>query len=369
MFADGAQCGNTTRDPSGMCHVNHRSSPPAPRASPAARSADGGYGTAGPQAAEAPHRLEGELCSRKREPTARQRRLKEQLERLFSADNFQRYLKARSRMHNYSWNNALGIFFQRPDATLVLPRTKWEKLGRTIKDDAEPIFVVVPRFSRRRAKGGESPGEGSDETEPGPPELVGFRMDANTVIFDIADTEGADIDDDGIDVTDVVGAPPPDDLDIGAVTGRLEGVAAARGLTVEYRDLPAGYGGYWDPDTDRIVVSTEGDAINRAHVLAHELAHAHDPVLRKDPSAYRHHAGTDNPRGDAEFVAESAACMVMDLYGVDTSEASARYMLQWRPKRAREAKNVWERADAAFMAILDAMNADGDGAAEMADAA
>ena len=60
-------------------------------------------------------------------------RLTQAVESIVSGDEWKRMLKVASKFHNYSFNNQLLIFLQRPDATHVAGFNRWRSLGRTVR--------------------------------------------------------------------------------------------------------------------------------------------------------------------------------------------------------------------------------------------
>jgi hypothetical protein len=50
-----------------------------------------------------------------------------------SGDDWKRMLSVAAKFHNYSFNNQLMIFLQRPDATRVAGFNRWKSLGRFVK--------------------------------------------------------------------------------------------------------------------------------------------------------------------------------------------------------------------------------------------
>ncbi len=75
-------------------------------------------------------------------------KFKEGLKELMKSERVQDLLKVRNLSYNYSLYNTFLILTQRPELAesgeLVLPRYKWEKLGRHISKDAQPIWIWRP---------------------------------------------------------------------------------------------------------------------------------------------------------------------------------------------------------------------------------
>ena len=76
-------------------------------------------------------------------------RLSEQLARGYS-DGFKQFLTFMSRFHQYSWNNALLIRLQRPNATIVGGLKRWNELGYQVRKGETGIFIWAPLLEDRR---------------------------------------------------------------------------------------------------------------------------------------------------------------------------------------------------------------------------
>ena len=65
------------------------------------------------------------------------------------SETLERFLESLARFHNYSFNNALLIALQRPDATRVAGFHAWRKFGRFVKKGEHGIAIFAP-MSRRK---------------------------------------------------------------------------------------------------------------------------------------------------------------------------------------------------------------------------
>ena len=70
-------------------------------------------------------------------------RLSDQLARGYS-DGFKQFLTFMSRFHQYSWNNALLIQLQRPNATIVGGLRHWNQMGYQVRKGESGIFIWCP---------------------------------------------------------------------------------------------------------------------------------------------------------------------------------------------------------------------------------
>jgi len=87
--------------------------------------------------------------------------------------------------------------------------------------------------------------------------------------------------------------------------------------------------GYYSPRRRQIVLDHSLEGIQATKTLCHETAHF----------VADHLPGGVNRR-DAETVAESAAFVVLQRYGIDTSEYSFPYVARWAEEREMLTKNL-----------------------------
>ena len=71
-------------------------------------------------------------------------RLTQAVESIVSGADWQRMLKIASKFHNYSFNNQLLIFLQRPEASHVAGFNRWKSLGRMVKKGEKGIAILAP---------------------------------------------------------------------------------------------------------------------------------------------------------------------------------------------------------------------------------
>lgn len=96
---------------------------------------------------------------------------------LLDSEAWQAALKFKTKFHSYSFNNALLIYLQRPDATLVAGYRRWQELGRQVRKGETSLAVLAPIMRRGEEVAGEK------ETQ-----VVGFR---SARVFDVSQTDGS----------------------------------------------------------------------------------------------------------------------------------------------------------------------------------
>ncbi len=62
----------------------------------------------------------------------------------YTPEKWQAYLEMQTVLYEYSEKNKEKIYEQRPDATMVMSKTSWADIGRTVATDAEAIKVLRP---------------------------------------------------------------------------------------------------------------------------------------------------------------------------------------------------------------------------------
>ena len=100
------------------------------------------------------------------------------------------YLAAMARFHSYSFGNIMSIARQRPTATRVAGFHTWKELGRFVKRGEKGIQILAPMVGQRRRKDDADRNRTQDDNGKPAPVLIGFRA---VYVFDVAQTEGADL--------------------------------------------------------------------------------------------------------------------------------------------------------------------------------
>jgi len=284
-------------------------------------------------------------------------KVKENVVRIQSSEEFRNYLIAMSRFHNYSWNNQLLIWIQNPTAIHVAGFYTWKDLGRMVKTGEKGIAILAPlgptaatTFTRvtdnavwairKGKKGWEIVDEQGNVIQS---DFGSFRTAASNLkgrgfverreilstnnfkvvhVFDISQTEGKPLPE--FEVPSLTGDANPE------LMQAVLDVAAGRGVTVSFEsktDQPSDIKGFFRAP-DFIWVRPEEAPAQRLKTLLHEFAHFHtQSVMRID-------------RSDAETIAESAACVVGAYYGFDTGVRSFPYIALWAKDEKRLKSNL-----------------------------
>lgn len=216
---------------------------------------------------------------------------------LLDSRAWQDALRFKARFHRYSFSNALLIYLQRPDASLVAGYKRWQKLGRQVRKGEQSTAILAPIMRRP---------EGEEEKR-----VVGFR---SARVFDVLQTDGAPLPE----------VPQPalltdDGEAVRAALVKAEALAIAKGFPVRYGDLRGTALGSFSVTKRVIKVRDDLPPLQTLKTLVHELAHA---LMHADPTA-------DEQRHLVELEAESCAFLVLHDLGLDTSRYTFPYLANW----------------------------------------
>lgn len=245
------------------------------------------------------------------------------IDAILTGEQFAAYLRTLARFHSYSFGNALLIQLQRPDSTQVAGFKKWQELGRQVRKGETGIKILVPHISRRKTSGEDQSieGERESENEPlrGPGIIRGFGVGT---VFDVSQTDGPPLPE-----------PPPVEMVDGAseigmrLYVDLVDSLSEQGIPVQRAETGRANGSF-DPLRKRIAIGFHIDGDQATKTLTHEVAHA----------VAGHTSGMNSQ--DVETVAESAAYVVLNHYGIDSSGYSFGYVASWAQDKAVFKRNL-----------------------------
>lgn len=206
------------------------------------------------------------------------------------------YFRFMATFRNYSMGNQILIYSQRPSATLVKGFRGWNQYGRYVRKGEKGLMILAPLVGKSKPREGEL--EKSTESR-----IFGFRA---TYVFDVSQTDGQPLPDEGIQETK--GDP-------GLYSDRLRQFATARNIVL--KEVGADELGTALGSSSGGTIKLKSDLEKAASfaVLAHEVAHE---ILHQG-EARRERRTTTNQR---ELEAESVAFIVCTTIGLDHSGAS-----------------------------------------------
>lgn len=96
------------------------------------------------------------LPSEKKEPKEQlQEQLQQGIKNVLDSDNFKSWLDTSSKLflNNYSFNNAMLVYCQKPDATHTMGYEQWKEYGRNVAQGAKGIKIFVPIIAYEKKDG------------------------------------------------------------------------------------------------------------------------------------------------------------------------------------------------------------------------
>ena len=251
------------------------------------------------------------------------------------------YLGAMARFHKYSFGNILAIARQRPTASHVAGIRAWNELGRFVKRGEKGIQILAPMIGYRRRRDEAEQEQTTNQDAKPAPMLIGFRA---VYVFDIGQTEGADLPEFDRTITG----------EVGGQRDRLIAFLAAQNIKLEFNEkiapaLGVSYGG-------KIVILPGQSKAEEFTTLVHETAHE---LLHR---AERRTFTTQTIR---ETEAEAVAFIVGQAVGLEMGTASSDYIQMYAGNAAllAESLEVIQRTSAVILAAVET-----DDAAQEAEA-
>jgi antirestriction protein ArdC len=240
------------------------------------------------------------------------------------------YLNAMARFHSYSFGNILQIARQRPTATRVAGIRAWNELGRFVRKGERGIQILAPMIGYRRNRK-DAADEQQQESKP-QPMLIGFR---SVYVFDIAQTEGADLPEFEHSITG----------EVGGHRDRLIDFLNQQNIALEFNEkiapaLGVSYGG-------KIALLPGQSKAEEFTTLVHEAAHE---LLHK---AERRTMTTATVR---ETEAEAVAFIVGQAVGLEMGTASSDYIQMYAGNAAllAESLEIIQRTSAVILTAIRA---------------
>jgi len=241
-----------------------------------------------------------------------------------------------ARFHAYSFGNILSIARQRPTATRVAGFHAWKELGRFVKRGEKGIQILAPMVGQRHRKDDADRNRAHDDNGKPAPVLIGFRA---VYVFDVAQTEGADLPEFEHSITG----------EVGEHRDRLIAFLDSQNITLEYTEniapaLGVSYGG-------KIAIlpgqSPAETLVCLVHETAHELLHKSDRRIMTTATV-------------RETEAEAVAFIVGQSIGLEMGRASSDYIQMYAGNAALLAESL-EAIQRTSAVILDAITKEPSG--------
>ncbi len=274
--------------------------------------------------------------------------LQEGVKSLFDSDKYREYLQAMAKFHNYSFNNSLLIWAQRPDASAVCGYRGWQtKFGRTVNPGAKGIMIYEPASYKRTLRevvtdeNGDPilDKDGNKVTQPVERTFPTFKVG---YVFAYEDTTGKPL-------PSIVSILDQDVDNYDTLMNALQTVSPA---PIRFEPVPGTANGYYDLVKREICVDSSLPQMQKLKTSIHEIAHGllHDKVTGEDPLATQR---------DMEVSAESVAFVVCSYLGLDTSDYSFGYVGGWSAgKELKELQQKMEVIRKAANTIISGIEAE-----------
>ena len=212
---------------------------------------------------------------RKKEVDEFGKMLQSGIKEYIKSDRYKEILDNMAKFHEYSVNNSIGIMIQKPDATLVAPYTKWQRLNRQVKKGEKGIVILCPVKYKKMI-------EKTKLDETGKPVLDknGFEIKNKTYQDCIAFKIGF-----VFDKSQTVQIEGKKELVLEPVNELKESVGQSFSelmhtiqdispVPVSFEKIQSGVKGYYDDKHVKIVVNQGMSELQTLKTLIHETAHA-----------------------------------------------------------------------------------------------
>lgn len=247
-----------------------------------------------------------------------------------NSERYKSFLKVQSQFYNYSFNNQMLIYLQRPNATMVAGYKSWEKFERHVMKGEKGISILAPNPYKYEklvdkidpvTKEPVRDGQGNILQTKETLTSLSFRK---VYVFDIKQTDGKEL--------------PSICIELQGNSVNAESVIRAikqiSPVPIVEEVIEDGAKGYYSRSKDLIVLNKGMSNDQTAKTLIHEYAHS---------QLHNTEAGAMLDRSTKEVQAESVAYIVSDHFGIDTSEYSFDYLASWSSgKELKELKNSFD---------------------------
>ena len=240
--------------------------------------------------------------------------------------------------NNYSFNNQMLIWVQKPDAEYVTSFKTIKDMGYHLNKDSKGIKVFIPNFytlvkiktddtnfdvkplflltdeERKKYKDKKD-----DDVTFYTQKLSGFSLGN---VFDVKDTTIP------MDIIDAELNPVVNDKQADELINCFIKTIYNDGFKVEFKELTNGAKGYCDHKNNTIVVRKGLGSLMQMKVLIHEYAHAlAHKHLENNHRDYQEH------RNQYETEAESIAYVVSKYLNMSTSDYTLNYLYAWSKEK------------------------------------
>lgn len=212
---------------------------------------------------------------RKKEVEEFGKMLQSGIKEYIESERYKELLDNMAKFHEYSVNNSIGIMLQKPDATLVAPYTKWQKLNRQVKKGEKGIVILCPVKYRKMIEETKLDEKGNRLLDKDGYEIKEKKYQ-NMVTFKVGFV---------FDKTQTVQIEGKKEFVLEPVNELKESVGQSYGellhaiqeispVPVSFEKIQSGVKGYYDDKNIKIVVNEGMSELQTLKTLMHETAHA-----------------------------------------------------------------------------------------------
>ena len=245
---------------------------------------------------------------------------------IFQSGQYQEYLTAMSKFHDYSLNNTMLIAMQ--GGSLVKGFRQWEhEFDRHVKPGEKAIKIIAPapytikkevdKIDPRT----QQPVIGKDGKPVKEMQEVTIPAFKAVSVFDISQTEGKEFPEISVDL---VG-------DVEQYKDFFAALEKASPVPVAFEQMEGSTHGYYHLEDKRIAIREGMSEIQTLKTTIHEIAHAKLHAIDKDMPIEKQENRPDGRTREVQ--AESIAYTVCQHYGLDTSDYSFGYIAGWSSGR------------------------------------
>lgn len=260
-------------------------------------------------------------------------KLEEGVTAMCESEQYKTYLNTLSKFYNYSLNNSILIWMQRPEAIAVAGYNAWKKkFGRQVKKGEHGITIIAPCPSKKTEKLPKLDPKTMElmYDEEGNPIMQSVQSSSlffkATTVFDVSQTEGKPLPE--APIHELKG-------DIESYQTMLQALIQAAPCPVTFGDPGGGALGSFSRTTQSITIKEDMNQQQTLATLVHEIGHACLHSVKEEALKL--------PRGTREVQAESVAYTVCNHYGIDTSAWTFGYVATW--SKGQELKTLRESLD------------------------
>lgn len=258
-------------------------------------------------------------------------KLENGIKETMNSERYKSFLKFQSQFHNYSFNNQMLIYMQRPDATYVAGFKSWAKFDRHVMKGEKGISILAPNVYKyekeinkvdpKTKKPVRDPLTGEIQKEKVEMQGKSFRK---VSVFDLKQTDGKEL-------PSICNELQGNSVNAESIIKSIKKVSE---VPIKEEVIESGAKGYYSRFENVIAINKGMSTDQTAKTLIHEYAHS---------QLHNTEAAILLDRGTKEVQAESVAYIVSNRFGVDTSEYSFDYLANWSSgKELKELKQSFD---------------------------